>query len=228
MKKIISATEAAALIKSGSTVMFGGFVSCGAALDVIEALDKSDVNNIHAIINDSSMLNGHDGSEHYGWAKLIHSGKIVSYTGSHLGTNPEAAQLWAEGKLEVDLVPQGSLAEMIRAGGCGLGGIITPTGVGTLVENSPHVHSKINVDGRDYLVMKPLHADVAIISGYKIDKAGNIWYKGTTQNMNTVMAMAADVVIAEAVELVEIGEIPPEDVRTSGILVDYIVVRGKK
>lgn len=228
MKKIITAKEAASLIKSGSTVMFGGFVSCGAALDVIDELDKSDVSDIHAIINDSSMLNGPDGSEYYGWAKLIHSGKMTTYIGSHLGTNPEASQKWAEGTLKVELVPQGSLAEMIRAGGCGLGGVITPTGVGTLVEDSPLVHSKMNIDGRDYLVMKPLRADVALISSFKIDKAGNMWYKGTTQNLNTVMAMAADLVIAEAVELVEVGEIAPEDVRTSGILVDYIVVRGAK
>lgn len=225
MKPVITAKEAASLIKSGMTVMFGGFVSCGAALDVIDELNKSDVENLHGIMNDSSMPNGPDGHEHYGWAKLINSGKLTSYIGSHLGTNPEASQKWAEGSLKVELVPQGSLAEMIRAGGHGLGGVITPTGVGTMVEDSPLVHSKINIDGKDYLVMKPLRADVALISGFKVDRDGNVWYKGTTSNFNIVMAMAADIVIAEAVELVDVGQIDPQDVRTPGILVDYIVVR---
>ncbi|MDO4543405.1 MAG: 3-oxoacid CoA-transferase subunit A [Clostridia bacterium] len=228
MKKIITAKEAAALVKDGMSVMFGGFTGCGAALDVIEAMDSSEVKDIHAIINDSALLNGADGSEHYAWARLIHSGKMTEYIGSHLGTNPEASQLWAEGKLKVTLVPQGSLAEMIRAGGCGLGGVLTPTGVGTIVEDSPLVYQKMELNGKDYLLMKPLRADVAIISACKADKAGNLWYKGTTKNFNTLMAMAADTVIAEVEELVEVGEIEPENVATSGILVDYLVIRGTK
>jgi acetate CoA/acetoacetate CoA-transferase alpha subunit len=114
---------------------------------------------------------------------------------------------------------------MIRAGGCGLGGVITPTGVGTLVEDSPYVQDKVNYNGVDYLVMKPLHADVALLGGTKVDKFGNVWFKGTTSNFQTVMAMAADKVIVEAEELVEIGDIEPENVRIPGILVDYIVVK---
>jgi acetate CoA/acetoacetate CoA-transferase alpha subunit len=116
---------------------------------------------------------------------------------------------------------------MIRAGGGGLGGVITPTGLGTLVEESPLVHSKINIDGKDYLVMKPVHADVALISGYKVDKAGNVWYKGTSRNYSTVIATDADVVICEADNVVEIGEIEPENVMTQSIFVDYIVDGGK-
>ena len=116
----------------------------------------------------------------------------------------------------------------VPPGGAGLGGVITPTGVGTLVENSPLVRGKVNYDGKDYLVMKPLRADVALIGAYKVDKAGNVWYKGSAQNFNRVMATAADLVIVEAEELVEVGEIEPENVMTPGILVNYIVVREGK
>ena len=132
------------------------------------------------------------------------------------------------GELEVNLTPQGSLAEMVRAGGGGLGGVITPTGLGTLVEEqNPFVHGKITIDGREYLVMKPVHADVALISGHTVDKAGNVWYKGTSRNFSNLMATAADVVICEADHVVETGGIEPENVVTQGIFVDYIVDGGK-
>ncbi len=226
--KIITAQQAVDLIPEGATIMMGGFVGCGSAHCIIDALSKSGKSGFQAIINDSSMPNGPDGDEYYSWAKLIHNGQIKGYIGSHLGTNPEAVQLWAEGKLKVDLVPQGSLAEMIRAGGAGLGGVLTPTGVGTLVEDSPLVYGKVNYDGVDYLVMKPLHADVALIGGCKVDKMGNVWYKGSARNFNPLMATAADVVIVEAEELVEVGDIEPENVMTPSILVNYIVVREGK
>lgn len=228
MAKIVSAQEAAKLVQNGAAVMFGGFVGNGAALEVTEAVEQSGVSDLKAIINDASLVNGPDGADYYGWARLFHSGQITSYIGSHLGTNAEATALWAEGKLKVDLVPQGSFAEMIRAGGSGLGGVITPTGVGTLVEESPLTEGKITIDGKDYLIMKPLHADVAILGAAKVDKAGNVWFKGTTSNFQTVMAMAADTVIVETEELVECGDIAPEDVRIPGILVDYIVVKEGK
>jgi acetate CoA/acetoacetate CoA-transferase alpha subunit len=129
--------------------------------------------------------------------------------------------------LEVNLIPQGSLAEMIRAGGAGLGGVLTPTGVGTIVEDSPLCLGKQTIDGKEYLRMKPLHADFALVNAYKIDKAGNMWYKGTTRNFNVVAATAADVVIAEADNLVEIGAIEPENVVTPGAYIKYIVDGGK-
>ena len=132
-----------------------------------------------------------------------------------------------EKTLQVDLVPQGSLAEMIRAGGAGLGGVLTPTGVGTIVEDSPLCLGKQTIDGKEYLLMKPLHADFALVNAYKIDKAGNMWYKGTTRNFNVVAATAADVVIAEADNLVEIGAIEPENVVTPGAYIKYIVDGGK-
>ena len=225
MPKIITAREAAALIPSNSTVMFGGFIGCGAAHEIIRAIDETDVENIIGIFDDGSVVNGPDGSDYYAWARLIHSGKIRKYIGSHVGSNPDASAKWARGELELELLPQGSLAEMIRAGGMGIPGILTPTGVGTLVEESPWVERKMTIAGRDYLLMKALRADFAVISGFKVDRRGNIWYKGTTRNFNPLMAMAADTVIVEAEQLVEVGEIEPENVVTPGILVDYIVVK---
>ena len=140
--------------------------------------------------------------------------------------NPNVAAQMNDGTLEVWLVPQGSLAEMVRAGGGGLGAVVTPTGLGTLVEDSPLVHSKLTVDSREYLVMKPLHADIALINGYKVDKAGNVWYKGTSRNFNPLVATAADIVICEADNVVEVGDIEPENIVTQGIFVDYVVDGG--
>ena len=129
--------------------------------------------------------------------------------------------------LTVDLVPQGSLAEMIRAGGAGLGGVLTPTGVGTIVEDSPLCLGKQTIDGKEYLLMKALKADFALVNAHFVDKAGNMWYKGTTRNFNTVAATAADIVIAEADHVVEIGDIEPENVVTPGAYIKYIVDGGK-
>ncbi len=155
------------------------------------------------------------------------SKRVKKLIASHVGLNPEVAQQsMVDCTLEVDLLPQGSMAEMIRAGGAGLGGVLTPTGVGTIIEDSPYCLGTQNIDGKHYLLMKPLHADIAVIGGTKIDKNGNVWYKGSTQNFNVVMATAADIVIAEAEEIVENGEIPPEDVRTLGVFVDYVVQGG--
>lgn len=232
MAQIITVQEAVELIPDGATIMIGNFVGCGNPHHLIHALAQSGKGHFNTIHNDSSMVMNPrgtpDGSELYGLAELIHNGQIVHYTGSHLGTNSEATALWRDGKLGVDLVPQGSLAEMIRAGGSGLGGVLTPTGIGTEVEQSPYVDRKINLSGKDYLLMKPIHADFALIEGYKVDKAGNIWYKGTQRNFAPLMALAADIVMVEAENLVEIGDIEPENVHTPGVLVKYIVVREGK
>ena len=225
--KIITAQQAVDLIPDGATIMMGGFVGCGSALSIIDALSKSNKGHFHTIHNDSSKLNGPDGDEYYSWAKMIHNGQIEGYIGSHLGTNPEAVEKWANGELKVDLVPQGSLAEMIRAGGAGLGGVLTPTGVGTIVEDSPLCLGKQTIDGKEYLLMKALKADFALVNAHFVDKAGNMWYKGTTRNFNTVAATAADIVIAEADHVVEIGDIEPENVVTPGAYIKYIVDGGK-
>lgn len=227
MAKVISLEEAVALIPDGATIMVGGFMGCGNAHKIIDALSKSGKKDFTMVSNDASMPNGPDGGEYYGVAKLVHNRQLKKLIATHVGLNPEVAQQMNEGTLEVVLIPQGSMAEMIRAGGAGLGGVLTPTGFGTIIEEADHVHGVIEIEGKKYLVEKPIRADVAIICGYKIDKAGNVWYKGTTRNFNHVMATAADLVIAEADNLVEIGEILPEDVITSGVFVDYIVDGGK-
>ena len=228
MPKFISIEEAVKLIPDGATVMFGGFMGCGNAHRFIDALSKSGVKDLTYIGNDGVCPGGPMGEEYYGAAKLIHNRQVSRMIASHVGLNPEVAQQsMVDGTLEVTLIPQGSLAEMIRAGGAGLGGVLTPTGVGTIIEESPLCLGKQTIDGKDYLLMKPLHADFAVIGGAKIDRYGNVWYKGSSQNFNIVMATAADVVIAEAEEIVEIDDIAPEDVRTPGIFVDYVVEGGK-
>ena len=227
MPNWIKAAEAAALIPEGASVMIGGFMGCGSPHRLIEELAKLGTKNLTLYCNDGSMPLGPEGSTLYGVAKLINNRQIKKMYATHIGLNPEVAKQMSEGILEVVLIPQGSFAEMIRAGGAGLGGILTPTGLGTIIENAEHVHGIVEVDGKKYLLERPLRADFALISGYRVDKAGNIWYKGTTRNFNEVMATAADTVIAEADHLAEIGEIAPEDVVTPGILVDYAVEGGK-
>ena len=226
--KVISVQEAVAKIPDGATIMVGGFMGCGTAHKVIDALSKSGKGNFTLICNDGSMPGGPLGEEHYGVAKLIHNGQVKHLIASHVGLNPEVASRMNDNSMKVDLIPQGSLAEMVRAGGAGLGGVLTPTGFGTIVEDyKDYVHSVQDIEGKKYLLMKALHADVSILNGYKIDKKGNIWYKGTTRNFNVCMATAADLVIAEADNLVEVGEIEPENVVTSSVYVDYIVDGGK-
>jgi len=227
MAKIVTVQEAVDLIPEGASIMFGGFMGCGNAHKIIDALAKSGKGGFTMICNDASMPGGPLGEEYYGVAKLIHNKQVRKLITTHVGLNPEVAEQSNAGELELVLIPQGSLAEMIRAGGAGLGGIITPTGVGTIVEDSNHVHCKIEIDGRQYLIEKPIRADVAIISGYQVDRGGNIWYKGTTRNFNMCMATAADLVIVEADHLVECGDIVPENVVTSGVFVDYIVDGGE-
>ena len=226
MAKFVTVEEAVALIPDGATIMVGGFMGCGNAHKIIDALSKSGKGNFTLISNDGSMPGGPLGEDYYGIAKLIHNKQVKHLIATHVGLNPEVAQQMNEGTLKVDLIPQGSLAEMIRANGAGLGGVLTPTGVGTIVEDSPFCLGKQTIDGKEYLLMKPIRADFALLNGHIIDKFGNIWYKGTTRNFNIVMATAADVVIAEADHLVEIGDIEPENVVTSGAFVNYIVDGG--
>ena len=220
MPKFVSLEEAAAQVKDGMTVMIGGFLGCGNAHKIIDVLVKNNVKDLTIIANDSPPTG-------FGLARLIDNHQVKRLIASHVGMNQNVADQMNAGEMEVWLIPQGSLAEMVRAGGNGLGGVLTPTGLGTPVEESPLVDRKITIEGKDYLLMKPVHADVALLNGYKVDKMGNIWYKGTTRNFNPLMAMAADVVVCEADNVVEVGEIAPEDVVTQGIFVDYIVDGGK-
>ncbi len=215
--KIMTAQEAVAGIKDGASIMVGGFMACGTPEILIDALVEKGVKNLTIICNDAGVPGR-------GVGKLLSNGQIKTLIASHVGLNPEVAQRMntdvPEDKLECILVPQGTLAERVRAGGAGLGGFLTPTGVGTIVAEGKQV---INIDGRDYLLEKPLKADVALIRGSVTDKFGNTTYNGTTRTFNPMMATAAEYVIVGACEIVEVGEIDPNNVVTSGIFVDAIV-----
>lgn len=221
MPTFLSLEQAATLIPDGATIMVGGFLGCGSPHKLLDALQQQGARNLTIICNDGGTPSGPNGG-YYGIAGLLHNGQVKKLIATHVGKNPEVAQLVNENALELTLVPMGSFVEMIRAGGAGLGGVLTPTGIGTMVETFLHVHSIVNVDGRDYLLERPLRADFSLISGYKVDRAGNIWYRGAARNFNPVMATAAEVVIAEADHIVEIGGIEPENIVTSGVYIDYV------
>lgn len=220
MPKFVSLFEASELIHDGMTIMIGGFLGCGNPHHIIDELVKRNVKDLTIISNDSPRAG-------YGLARLIDNHQVKRLITSHVGMNQNVADQINAEELEVLLIPQGSLAEMVRAGGGGLGGIITATGLGTPVEDSPLVHGKIIIDDKEYLIMKPVHADVALINGYNVDTRGNVWYKGTTRNFSNLMATAADTVICEADHVVEVGTIEPENIITQGIFVDYIVDGGR-
>lgn len=215
MEKRISVTNAANLIKSGMSIMIGGFLRCGSPTDVIEQVLINGTKDLTLIANDTCYPDADKG-------KLVAHKRIKKAIVTHIGMNPETGRQMQAGEMEVELVPQGTLAERIRAGGAGLGGILTPTGVGTIVEEGKQV---LNVDGKSYLLEKPLNADVAVLYADKADKYGNLSYYGTTRNFNTVMATAATTVIVEAQEFID-GTLNPNDIVVPGVFVDYIVVKG--
>lgn len=227
-KPVITAKEAAAMIPEGATIMCGGFLACGQARAVVKELVASGKGGFTLIANDMARAVGPMGEEFYGIAELIHNNQVKRVIATHVGMTPEVGEKHTAGELEVFLLPQGTLAECIRADGAGLGGVLTPTGVDTLVEDSPFCLGKQNINGKDYLLMAPIHADVALLGTYKCDESGNCWYKGTMRNFNPVMATAADLVIAETEYVVPVGDIEPENMHTYGICVDYIVEGEKK
>ena len=229
--KFITAKEAAAMVKSGDFVMVGGFLGHGTPDSIINELAETDVKDLTLAANDTGFPaadpeNGVKGEKHgfRGVSELIARHKVKTLHVSHIGTNPETGRQMSAGEMEVILTPQGTLAEKIRAGGFGLGGVLTPTGVGTDVAEGKQV---INVDGKDYLLETALKGDVCLIKGSIVDKLGNVYYKGTTKNFCPLMAAACKTVIVEAEKVVEPGEIEPEDVMTPFVLVDYIVEGGK-
>jgi acetate CoA/acetoacetate CoA-transferase alpha subunit len=217
MKKIRSIENALTYIKPGMTIMIGGFLGVGSPELLIDGIIKNNINNLTLIANDTSFP-----GTNYG--KLVEHKLIKKVYTSHIGTNPETGRQMHSGEMEVILTPQGTLAEQIRSAGSGLGGVITPTGLGTVVEEGKQT---IEIDDKLYLVEKPLKADVALLRGSKVDKKGNIYYDQSTRNFNPLMAMAADIVIVEADEIVEVGDINPNDVMTPHIFVDIIVKGGK-
>jgi len=213
MSKITTIEQAMQKIEDGMTLMIGGFLAVGTPEVFVDALVAQGTKQLTVIANDTAFPDK-------GIGKLVVDGLLKKVIVSHIGTNPDTGRKMNTGELEVELLPQGTLAERVRAGGAGLGGILTPTGIGTTVAEGKEV---INVDGKEFLLEKPLRADVALIKAYKADTAGNLIFERSARNFNPLMAMAARVVIVEAENIVEAGQIDPDQVMTPGIFIDWIV-----
>lgn len=218
-KPIISPQKAAELVQDGMVVHVGGFLGCGSPESIIQALLERSAKNLTLVCNDTAVYDPKTGRKN-GVAPLVLAKAFSRVIVSHIGTNPETQRQMNAGEVTVDLVPQGTLAERIRAAGCGLGGFLTPTGVGTEVENGKQ---KFEMNGRTYLLELPLKGNIALLKARKADKAGNLVYSKTARNFNPLMAMACDIVIVEAEEIVEIGSLDPDQIHTPSIFVDYIV-----
>jgi acetate CoA/acetoacetate CoA-transferase alpha subunit len=212
--KTVSLEAAVALIPDGASLMIGGFMAVGTPERLVDELVRQGKRDLTVIANDSAMPG-------VGIGKLVSAGLVRKMVASHIGLNPETQKKMLAGEMEVALVPQGTLIERIRAAGFGLGGILTPTGVGTVVEEGKR---KIEVDGRDYLLETALHADFALVNAFLADYLGNLAYVLTSRNFNPVMAMAGAQVIAEADNIVPIGVISPDQVATPAPVVDYLII----
>ena len=213
--KTIIPEEAAALVRPGSTVMVGGFGFAGSPLSILDALTTSD----H--VTDLTIISNNVGEQREGLGRLLTAGKIRKAIGSYFTSNPDVVERYNRGELEAQLIPQGTLAEAIRAGGAGIGGFYTKTGVGSDLAEGREVR---DIDGEEYLLEKPLKADIAVIRAYQADTLGNLTYYKTARNFNPEMATAAEVVVAEVDEIVEVGELDPERVVTPHSYVDYLVM----
>ena len=213
MTKVTTVAQALEQVQDGMTIMVGGFLAVGAPEILIDGIVAKGVNNLTLITSDTAYTDK-------GIGKVIVAKLAKKVIASHIGTNPETGRQMNEKEMEVELVPQGTLAERIRAAGAGLGGVLTPTGLGTLVETGK---DRITVDGREFLLEKPLKADVALLLADVADKSGNLVYRRAARNFNPLMAMAAETVIVVAKTIVETGAIDPDHVMTPGIFVDMIV-----
>ena len=211
--KVVRLEDAIAHVQSGMTVAVGGFLSQGDPLTLLHGLVQSDA-------KDLTIISCTGGFRNRGIVELVKAGKVRKLIASHIGTTPDVVKAYHAGEIEVQLVPQGTLAEQMRAGGAGLGGFLTPTGVGTVVaEGKQH----IQIDGITYLLEKAIRADVALVRAHDGDTWGNLRYRGTASNYNPVCAACADYTIAEVEFLYSPGEISPESVQTAGLYVHSIV-----
>jgi acetate CoA/acetoacetate CoA-transferase alpha subunit len=216
IKPVVSAQEAVQCIKQGDTIMVGGFNYGGIPYTLVDALYDAGTDQLTMIANDTAY-------ENVGHGRLVAAGRIKKVIASHVGLNKKTGEFYNAGKMDLELSPQGTFVERIRAGGFGLGGFLTPTGVGTIVEEGKQV---LEVNGKRYILELPLKANVSLVRAYKADRMGNLIYKGTNQNFNPAMATAADIVIAEVDSVVDVGELDPNEIVTQGILIDMIVVKG--
>jgi acetate CoA/acetoacetate CoA-transferase alpha subunit len=211
--KTVAVEEAVAIIPDGASLMIGGFMGVGTPERLVDELVRQGKRNLVVIANDTAV-------PERGVGKLVGAGLLSRTIASHIGLNPETQQQMIAGKMMVDLVPQGTLIERIRAGGVGLGGVLTPTGVGTIVEEGKRT---IEIDGVSYLIEVALRADFALVHAFLADYTGNLSYALTARNFNPVIAMAADTVIATADHIVPVGVIAPDHVVTPAVLIDYLV-----
>ncbi|MEL6234327.1 MAG: 3-oxoacid CoA-transferase subunit A [Pseudomonadota bacterium] len=216
MKHAIGPDEAAALVPDGATVLIGGFMGVGSPHRLIDALVARGVRNLRVVCNDTARPG-------IGIGRLVTAGAVSALITSHIGLNPETQQKMIAGEIDVELCPQGTLVERIRAAGVGLGGVLTATGIGTPVEAGKDI---VEVDGTPYLLERPIRGDVALIAAHQADYVGNLDYSLTAHNFNPIMAMAADCVIAEPATIVPVGVIPPDAVKTPGVLVDHLLERA--
>lgn len=213
MEKQIQIHQISEFLKDGMTIAIGGFMGCGNAHNIIDEILKSNVKNLTLIATDTAR----DG---YGIGRLIDDRRITKLLASHIGTNKETQKQVIEGFIDLELVPQGTLAERIRASAAGLGGVLTQTGLGTEVEIGKEV---ITIDGKDYILELPIKIDLAFISAQKADEAGNLVFNGATRNFNVPMAGAAKVTIAEVEEIVKNGELDPNFIHTPFIYINHII-----
>jgi acetate CoA/acetoacetate CoA-transferase alpha subunit len=213
--KTIQPSNAADLIPDGATLLIGGFMGAGTPSRLIDALVELGKRNLTVIANDTARPG-------IGIGKLIDAKLVSRIVTSHIGTNPETQRQLIAGEVQVELVPQGTLVERIRAGGFGLGGVLTQTGLGTLAAEGKRT---IDIDGRTFLLELPLRADFSLISARRADYLGNLEYALTSRNFNPIMAMASDTVIAEAGDVVPVGVIPPDAVMTPHVLIHYLVCK---
>jgi len=211
--KTLSLEQAVCRIPDGATLMIGGFMGVGTPEKIVDELVRQGKCRLTVIANDNALPGK-------GIGKLVDAGLVARTITSHIGLNPQTQKRMLAGTMQVDLVPQGTLIERIRAGGAGLGGVLTPTGVGTVVEEGKQV---LEVEGKRYLVETALRADFALIHSFLADYVGNLAYALTARNFNPVIALAAGTVIVEAEHIVPVGVIQPDHVHTPGPLVDYLV-----
>jgi acetate CoA/acetoacetate CoA-transferase alpha subunit len=216
MKGALTPQAAADLIPEGASLMIGGFMAVGSPERLIDAIVARGTAGLTVIANDTAMPGR-------GIGKLISAGLVSRVIASHIGLNPETQGKMIAGELTCELVPQGTLIERIRAGGMGLGGVLTPTGLATEVEEGKQI---VEVQGKRYLIETPLTADFALIGAWQADYVGNLSYMLTAHNFNPIIALAGRTVIAEADAIVPVGVIPPDAVKTPGVLVDHLLVRA--
>ncbi len=212
--KLMTLQDATGFFRDGMTIMVGGFMGIGAPSRLVEALLESGVRDLTLIANDTAFVDT-------GIGPLIVNGRVRKVIASHIGTNPETGRRMISGEMDVVLVPQGTLIEQIRCGGAGLGGFLTPTGVGTVVEEGKQT---LTLDGKTWLLERPLRADLALIRAHRCDTLGNLTYHLSARNFNPLIALAADITLVEPDELVETGELQPDHIVTPGAVIDHIIV----